>query len=369
MQSYKNSLYFSKNEYEMTEEREIAGFVLPLAAGIAACSTITSTFPSAGAGISGLLLAFVLLWIGWKHRCDRGPVLVASAAAAFFTGLFLFSTWSMSHILHPFEFPSIRGSIDLNFPHEETNGLLNALITGNKSELSKNTISAFRNSGAAHLLALSGLHLGLLYAILQKLLLLLGRSLTARRIRWFLLLLLAGSYTLATGASPSLVRAFLFIVLNETSRLTGRPQRTAQILMSALTLQLLLTPAALLTTGFQLSYLAVGGIIYIYPLLERCWPDPEDEDRSWMRKVWKSACLSISCQLTTSPLAWIRFGSMPEHFLLTNLLAIPLTGLLIPIALLTIILEASGCCPDFLLLTVDRLASALIRLLELISVM
>ena len=166
-----------------------------------------------------------------------------------------------------------------------------------------------------------------------------------------------------------MVRAFLFIFLRETAKIVHRPQATAQVLMAALTLQLILTPQALFTAGFQLSYLAVAGIVYLWPPLRKCWPGDPAEDHSWMRRVWDSASLSISCQLTTGPLAWIRFGTLPGHFLLTNLIAIPLTGLLIPLAIGTLLLSQLGLCPELLCTAVDGLATALQYCLHIISIM
>ena len=79
--------------------------------------------------------------------------------------------------------------------------------------------------------------------------------------------------------------------------------------------------------------------------------------------------MSISCQITTGPLAWFYFGTFPVHFLLTNLIAIPLTGLIIPTALAVLLLSALGICPEMLLRACEMLVTALSQALEIISVM
>ena len=101
------------------------------------------------------------------------------------------------------------------------------------------------------------------------------------------------------------------------------------------------------SVGFQLSYAAMAGIAFIYPRLKESWPgNPMDDGRMTkaVRWVWNSAAMSISCQITTAPLVWVHFHSFPQHFLLTNLLALPLTGLIIPVGICTV--ERSASTPS-----------------------
>ena len=162
----------------------------------------------------------------------------------------------------------LRDFIDSTpFPSESTAPLLKAFLTGDRSGLSRKTVQVFRGSGGAHLLALSGLHIGILYLFLSRLLWPLGNSPRARGIRYVLTVLAAALFTLLTGASPSIVRAFLFIFINETARLTGRPRNALRVLSTALLVQLVLDPSAITSVGFQLSYLAMAGIFILYPRL------------------------------------------------------------------------------------------------------
>ena len=105
------------------------------------------------------------------------------------------------------------------------------------------------------------IELGILYLLLLRALQPLGNGLWIRRIWSVLLVLAAFWYTRATGASPSLVRAFLFILLNESARLLQRKVPPLQVLCGALTLQLALQPSVITSVGFQLSYLAMAGIV------------------------------------------------------------------------------------------------------------
>lgn len=262
----------------------------------------------------------------------------------------------------------LRAFIDgIPFPSAGTAPLLKALLTGDRSGLSQETVRVFRESGGAHLLALSGLHIGILYLLLTRLLWPLGNSPRARRIRYALIVLAAGLFTLMTGASPSIVRAFLFIFLNETARIACRPRDPLRILSTALLIQLVLTPSAITSTGFQLSYLAMAGIFLLFPILEDWYPKGPRIDP--VRKIWKAAALSISCQAFTGPLAWFRFHTFPTYFLLTNLFALPLTTLLMGSAVTTLVLRGIHCCPGFLVRATDWLCQALVWILQVISSM
>ena len=262
----------------------------------------------------------------------------------------------------------LRGFIDsIPFPSEGTAPLLKALLTGDRSGLPRDTVRVFRESGGAHLLALSGLHIGILYLLLSKLLWPLGNSPRARRVRYVLVLLSAGLFTLMTGASPSIVRAYLFIFLTETARISGRSRDPIRILTTALLIQLVITPSSISSVGFQLSYLAMTGIFLLYPILEALYPKGLRFDP--VRKIWQAAALSISCQAFTGPLAWFRFHTFPTYFLLTNLLAMPVTTLLMGSAVATLVFRSIGFRSALLIRATDALAGLLVRILETISSM
>ena len=195
---------------------------------------------------------------------------------------------------------------------------------------------------------------------------------------------------MATGAGDSLVRAFIFISLREIAKASCKYHGLGEILMASLIIQLVLDPLAIRSISFQLSYAAMVGIAFVYPWLEGFWdraaailtlnsgdgnsPANPLSRTGWMvnratRWIWKTVALSISCQLTTAPLAYIYFGTFPMHFMLTNLLTLPLTGLLIPVALLTLCLSAFDWCPLFLIQITEWLVYALVWMLEVISTM
>ena len=356
----------------MAERENIGALAIHFTAGTAAGALLLRLSADPVLFSSGLLLtiaSLVLVIVQTDRSRLLFPVFVLLGAFCAFTDAFpgadtptclerWASTWG----------ERLRGLIDRTpFPSAGTAPLLKALLTGDRSGLSRETVQIFRDSDGAHLLALSGLHIGILYLLLSRLLWPLGNSPRARRFRYALTVIAAGLFTLMTGASPSIVRAFLFIFLNETARIACRPRNPLRILSTALLIQLVLTPSAITSTGFQLSYLAMAGIFLLYPHLEAWYPKGHRIDP--VRKVWQAAALSLSCQVFTAPLAWYRFHTFPTYFLITNLLAMPLTTLLMGTAVTTLLLRGIGCCPGFLLQATDALCNALVWVLQVISSM
>ena len=354
----------------MAEAKSIETLSLSFTAGVAAGTMVS--------GLSGMLFPGLLLpLIGlpllfWERLPQWDDKWLSGLLAAVFSvlGLFCAAARLPAPQAHSFlqalasqacvRLQALIGTIP--FPSAGTAPLLQALLTGDRSALSPDTVTAFRQSGASHILALSGLHLGILYLLIDKTLSLLGRYPAVRVLRLLTIVPAALFFTLMTGASPSLVRAFLFILINEILRICGRPRKAARVLCLALLVQLVLDPAIIRSLGFQLSYLAMAGIFLIYPVLERWYPG-----RGPLQRIWQAAALSISCQLTTAPLAWLRFHSFPRYFLLTNLLALPLTTCLMSSAIATLAWSAAGNCPALLIKTTDVLCNALQRTLEIIA--
>ena len=361
----------------MREEREFAGFALPFAAGIftaVLAGGYLIEFRTASATCSMLITAVCLLLLTHPSRrsFNQTTVLMLIAASACSAGLLCGFTSFITEVSGlPLNWAAHIGeamteSIDrIPFSKSETNAIIKALITGDKYDIPAPITDSFRKSGASHILALSGLHLGIIYAIVSKVLGCLGNSPTALRTRSLVIIIFCGTYTMATGAGDSIVRAFLFILLGEAAKLTKRRHDTATLLFAALCIQLCIDPQSCMSIGFQLSYAAIAGIAFIFPWLSSFWPG--SGRKGPLRWVWESAALSISCQMTTSPLAWHYFGTFPQHFLLTNLIAIPLAGLIIPTALLCMILYPCDLCPEMLLRATEALITALSEALNIIS--
>jgi len=264
---------------------------------------------------------------------------------------------------------AIRSAImAIPFSEKSSTGLLMALITGDRSMLDAHSITLFRQSGAAHLLALSGLHLGLIYAILSRILLIVGKNPAARKARSCGIVIFCLWFCLMAGSPASLERALIFIILREFARMSFRKLSLLRTLNDALVIQLVLKPGNIGSAGFQLSYLAVLGMATLYPKLERMFPS-EGGKLEPMRNLWCAAALSLSCQLFTAPVSWYHFHSFPKYFLITNIISAPLMTALMLSGLAATTCSLVAACPLWLVRITEWFCRALSYILETISLL
>lgn len=369
----------------MKEERDFAGFVLAFAIGVfIATGSSQDDYVRISASSSLFLGASVMTVIALMRNSETGYAKVPSGlltyAAGFFCGGFtgahgMLADTGMTDMLSWLEELGDRTGMAIDmvcFSDRKINSIIKALITGDRNDIPETVTEAFRDSGASHILALSGFHLGIVYGIISKMLSWTGGTRKAKIFRSLAVILSCTLYTFSTGAGASISRALIFIILRETAIMTHRSTSTSSILLSAMLIQLTLKPSDIRSVSFQLSYAAMAGIAWIFPYLNSFWPESKkDETKQWplLRKVWSSAALSVSCQLTTGTIAWFYFDSFPRHFLLTNLIAIPLTGIIIPLSLMTLILDTADMCPDLLVSVTEILVTSLSRSLEIIASM
>lgn len=373
----------------MVEARDIAGISVPFAAGVAT-GAVLCPFLSGGLPFitSSILLALICLTtLLVRFGTSTSSVTVSDRRIAFagifiIAGIFCSLNHSLASGIPEYDngliglaaadaVGTLRNVIDnIPYPSETTGPLVKALLTGDKSDLTKEITEIFRDSGASHILALSGLHLGVLYILLARLTAPLGNSPWIRRLRYSLIIVAALFYSIMTGATPSIIRAFLFITINETAKLLGRKREPVRVLLAALTIQLALKPDVITSVAFQLSYMAMAGIFLLFPTLDRIYPAPNGSKLSRfnpLRKIWSAAMLSISCQVFTGPLAWYHFHTFPKYFILTNLIALPLTSAIMTLSVATIALSFFGICPEPLVILNDHAMQALVFCLEIIS--
>lgn len=194
-----------------------------------------------------------------------------------------------------------------------------ALLLGEKRTMDRELSAAYAAAGAMHVLAVSGLHVGLVYGFFFFLL-------PPERVpkRWRFLYVVAvvaliWLYAGLTGGSASVQRAALMFSLMALSKVGRRPQKGVHAVFLSALLLLAWQPSLLFSLGFQLSYAAVLGILYVQPLLTRLWPAPP----ALLRPVWELTCVSVAAQIGTYPLTAAYFHVFPTYFLLTNLIVIP----------------------------------------------
>lgn len=212
----------------------------------------------------------------------------------------------------------------------EVHSLLKALTMGEKGDIPQHLKEAYRLSGAMHLLALSGLHVGFIYAMLSKGVGLLPVFKGKRWIKSVAIILLLGFYTIFTGASPSICRAFLMAAIYEIGNLAGRRNNGLNALSTSALLISLADPQAPSSISFQLSFSAMMGIFLVKPHFDAACKTVTSSKIAL--KILGLCSLSLSCQLLTTPLTYLYFGSFPLISLLTNLLAMPVISAVLAIA-------------------------------------
>lgn len=220
----------------------------------------------------------------------------------------------------------------------EVIALLKAICLGDRSGLTDDLRQSYSDAGGMHLLALSGLHVGLIWWTLQHALAWLVRLLKKEAYRSAIIVVLLWYYALITGFSTSVCRSVIMFTLFTLARLIDqRTQPVNCILLSAFLL-ISLDPGKMLDVGFQLSYAAVLGIIAFFPVLRNIW-----KVKSRMLKwIWEATAISIAAQLSTAPLVVFYFHKLPVYSILTNLLAIPLLSILITIFVISIPFMSAG---------------------------
>ncbi len=203
--------------------------------------------------------------------------------------------------------------------------VVSALTLGYKAELDEPTKSAFVASGAMHIMAVSGLHVGIIQLILNYILFFFKRFKRGKLIKMLIIILCLWAYALITGLSPSVSRAALMFSFIQVGISLKRDISIFNIVAIAALVILLFNPNQLFEVGFQFSFLAVSGIIYlhnkIYKLLSfKYWI---------LDKAWAITVASFAAQLSLGILSIYYFNQFPNYFLLSNLIIIPLTFLII----------------------------------------
>ena len=247
---------------------------------------------------------------------------------------------AMIHRIHSF----IKGS--------QERQIVTALLTGSKDAMDDELLNAYRDAGAIHILAVSGLHVGIIYLFLSKLLKPLRGQKWGRRIYLVLTLGTIWLFALITGFSASILRAATMFSLFLVGESIQREHNIYNTLGTAGFILMVINPAIIFSIGFQLSFLAVFGIVYLFPRIYELLSFD-----SWLGdKVWGITCVSLAAQVFTAPLVVYYFNQFPLYFLLSNLIAIPLAFIVliagIPLLGITVMLPELANGVGFVLETI-----------------
>lgn len=222
--------------------------------------------------------------------------------------------------------------------------VLAALTLGYKGELDDSTRNAFQASGAMHVLAVSGLHVGIILLITNFLLGFLGASFISKLIRFFVVEITIWFFAAITGFSPSVCRAALMFSFVALGQLLNRNSDIYSTLASSAFILLVINPSTLFNVGFALSYSAVFGIVAIMPMFENLY-NPENKI---FKYFYQLLAVSVAAQIATSVLSICCFNRFPNYFLLTAPVVIPLAYVIMLLAIAMIFTNFLPFVSDFL---------------------
>lgn len=222
--------------------------------------------------------------------------------------------------------------------------VINALLLGQRQEISKELLESYTNAGAIHILAISGLHIGILLLLLSYVLKPIEKLPYGILIKTFCIVLLLWCFAFIAGLSASVVRAvtmFTFVAIGQSFK---RKKIIEYSLVSSMFFLLLIKPMFLFDVGFQLSYLAVFGIVWVQPLLYNLW-----KPKFWLlNKGWSLFTVSIAAQAGILPISLYYFHQFPGLFILSNLIIIPFLGGILGCGIVIILLATLSILPQFI---------------------
>lgn len=212
--------------------------------------------------------------------------------------------------------------------------LLLGFTLGDTQLMDDELMDAYSASGLMHILSVSGLHVGLLFALLSMLFFFLNRTSGTRLLKVLLILACLWLYAAVAGFSPSVMRATIMCSFVLLGRLAERKGNLLNSLAASAFFICLLSPQSLFELGFQLSYLAVLSIAAFYPLFSKLLPI----QNKLLRGAWQLCAVSFAAQLGTLPLVMLHFHQLPTYFLVANLMVLPLAALLTYLAIAVLLL-------------------------------
>lgn len=233
-----------------------------------------------------------------------------------------------------------------------------AMVLGDRSAMPRELREGYNVTGAAHILALSGLHLGIVYGLLS-LLIARGRK---RIVSQVLLILSIWLFVLMTGMSVSVVRAAIMLTVYALLSLGHRDRMSLNTLAFTAIIMLVVNPYALFDVGFQMSFMAVAAILLFMPLARMVFSEAYLMRHRVLKWLWGIVWVSCAAQIGVAPLIAYYFGRFSTWFLLTNFIVIPAAWLILYLAVVVMVVPS---CAYLLVHIVGRLNAVVAWLSQL----
>ena len=245
---------------------------------------------------------------------------------------------------------------------EELN-VLNALILGQQQDISPEVLKDYQYAGAVHVLSVSGLHVGFILLFITFLLKPISNSRKGSLLKLTLVVLSLWSFAILAGLSPSIVRSvtmFSFLAIGIHLRRTVNIFHT---LVVSMLLILLFKPSFLFDVGFQLSYLALFFILWLQPILADIW-QPKNKITTYF---WDIITVSFAAQIGAMPLSIYYFHQFPGLFFVTNLLILPLLGIIMAVGVVAVLIATFHTVPEFIAKAIEFLIALLNSIIHWIA--
>ncbi|MEZ4774257.1 MAG: ComEC/Rec2 family competence protein [Bacteroidia bacterium] len=248
-------------------------------------------------------------------------------------------------------------------PDSTAGAIAQAMFLGEKGEMSKEVKDAFSVAGVSHILAISGLHVGIVFLVLNHIFSLLHLVPFGLKIKNAIILIFLLGYMLMTGASPAVVRAVLMFGIVLIFRIFYLRYSMLNIVGTAGLIQLLADPVIAFDAGFQLSYSAVVGIIVLFPIFEAQF----SAHHFLLKTLYAWIGVTFCATIATLPLIILHFGKFPTYFLLSNILVASLAFVLVLVGFFTVVLCSVPVLGEWLGFFCQRLIGYLYTIVTLIG--
>jgi competence protein ComEC len=239
---------------------------------------------------------------------------------------------------------------------KETYGLAEAMMIGFRGDLDGGILNSYINTGVVHVIAISGMHLSLIFLLIDFFVRVVFKRRRKDQIGLFITIPLLWIFSLLTGSSASVVRSALMLTFLLISKAIGKTSTGMNSLLGSAFMLLAWSPWIIYDLGFQLSYLAVGSMM----LFEKSIRSSIYTQNSLLTKGWEMISVTLAAQILTTPISIYHFHQFPILFLFTNLIAIPLSSLILLTEILLCILDLLQCSHSW----IDQLTHHLISWLN-----
>ncbi|MBA4240923.1 MAG: hypothetical protein C0448_09350 [Sphingobacteriaceae bacterium] len=217
---------------------------------------------------------------------------------------------------------------------QEAFSICSALLVGYDDEIDTEVMQSFSHSGTLHILSVSGMHTGVLYAVLIFLFTLIDKYDKYKKTKFAFVMLGLWLFVLVTGLSPSILRAALMLSLVLVGKIFYKHGNSYNTLLLSAFLLLLYNPYLIKDVGFLLSYCAVFGIMYLYPILQKIYIF----ENKILQTTWSGVLMSVSATVFTLPISLYFFHQFPIWFVFSNMIIIPISFLIMGAAALFLLL-------------------------------